>query len=331
MVPTSRSRRPALAQHVRDAERAADLDQLAPAHQDLAAFGQGVHEQEHRGRAVVHDHRGLGAQEIAQTRLGVRLAVAPLPGREVELEVRVRRGDLRDPGRGLAGQRGPAEVRVHDHAGGVDHGNEGRGEPTRRGASQSRRPGRAGARERPSTSPPAPRARASSSSFRSSSRTTARPWAWIRKRRSSSCRALSTDGMSRRSSLSAGSPIQSRGGSRVSRISPATATDFAVAARGERFHGREPILAPEVLAQLLLAHDPLHGQLESHDPAELGRHEGLGRHLRGRPGLGRVPFVARPRGASPGGAARPALRPGAAGRRRGRRRSSRWARPPAVT
>ena len=97
------------------------VDELAPAHHDLAALGQGVHGQEDGGRAVVDDGRGLGAQEVAQARSGVGLAVAALAAREVELQVRVGRSDLRDPGRRFPREGSAAEVRVDDDAGRVEH------------------------------------------------------------------------------------------------------------------------------------------------------------------------------------------------------------------
>ena len=94
--------RAALAQHVRDAERAADLHQLAAAHDHLAALRQRVDGQQHRRRAVVDHHAGLDPEQRLQPRLGVLLAAAAAAALEVVLEVAVGRGDLGHAGRRAA-------------------------------------------------------------------------------------------------------------------------------------------------------------------------------------------------------------------------------------
>ena len=81
-----------LRHHLGDAEAAADLDQLAPGHDDVAAGGQrGEHEQ-HGGGAVVHDEGGLGPARPGQQGGGVAVARAPPAGGQVELEVGVGAG-----------------------------------------------------------------------------------------------------------------------------------------------------------------------------------------------------------------------------------------------
>ena len=53
-------------QHVRDAEAVADLDQLAARDDHLAPLGERGEREQHRGRVVVDDERGLGAGQVAQ-------------------------------------------------------------------------------------------------------------------------------------------------------------------------------------------------------------------------------------------------------------------------
>ena len=76
-------------EHVRDAEAVADLDQLAARDDDLAALGERGEREQHRGRVVVDDERGLGAGQPPQERREVVLARAARAAREVVLEVRV--------------------------------------------------------------------------------------------------------------------------------------------------------------------------------------------------------------------------------------------------
>src|SRR6266581_2262819 len=108
------------------AEEAASLvlHQLAPAHQNLPPFGQGVEGQQDRGRAVVDDHGALRPEQLAEPVLGMRLAITPGSRREVVLEVRVGGGDLGYP-RGRDRREGsPAQVGVDHHPGGVQHADE---------------------------------------------------------------------------------------------------------------------------------------------------------------------------------------------------------------
>ena len=82
----------AASQHdVGDAELAADLDQLAARDDDLAAVGQRLERQQHRGGVVVDDEGVLGAGQPAQQRLHVAVARAALLPGEVELEIGVGR------------------------------------------------------------------------------------------------------------------------------------------------------------------------------------------------------------------------------------------------
>ena len=104
-----------------DAEAVADLDQLTARDDDLAPAGLRREREHERGGAVVDAERRLGAGQLADQRGDVILARAAPARREIELEIRVARGDrLHVRERGL-GQRRPAEVRVQDDAGGVEH------------------------------------------------------------------------------------------------------------------------------------------------------------------------------------------------------------------
>ncbi len=111
-----------LGDDLRDAKAPADLDQL-PARDDdrPPRAGQGGSGQKHRGGPVVDHHGGLGTGQLAQQRLDVIVAAAALAAVEVQFEVAVAAGD---PGHGrlrARGERGAAEVRVHDHPGGVEN------------------------------------------------------------------------------------------------------------------------------------------------------------------------------------------------------------------
>ena len=90
-----------------------------------------------RARAVVDRHRRLGAGQLAQQPLDVRVARAARAGRQVELEVRVALGRPRDRLARRRRQRRAAEVRVHDHAGRVEHAPQ-RGPLRRRGPRAAR-------------------------------------------------------------------------------------------------------------------------------------------------------------------------------------------------
>ena len=76
-------------EHVGNAEAVADLDQLAARDDDLATFRERGEREQHRGRVVVDDERGLGARQAPEERREVVLARAALAALEVVLEVRV--------------------------------------------------------------------------------------------------------------------------------------------------------------------------------------------------------------------------------------------------
>ena len=107
-------------EHVRDAEAVADLDQLAAGHEHLAAFGERREREQHGGRVVVDDERGLGARQPAEDPRDVILARAAPSLGEVVLEVRVAAADLVHAFERGRRERCATEIRVRDDAGRVD-------------------------------------------------------------------------------------------------------------------------------------------------------------------------------------------------------------------
>ena len=112
-------------EQVRQPEPVPDLDQLTAAHNDLArAAGQRGRRQHQGGGVVVHQGHGLRGRHGGGQRVERAGAPpSPDPERQVELDVAVaRRGHQGFHRRGR--QRRPAQVGVHEHAGGVDHRDE---------------------------------------------------------------------------------------------------------------------------------------------------------------------------------------------------------------
>jgi len=109
---------------LRDAEAAADLDELAAGDDDLVLprKDQRRQRQEQRRGVVVHGDGRLGAGDAPQQPFYVLVAAAALAGGEVELEVAVAVAHGRHRGDGLVRQGRAAEVGVDDDAGGVDDG-----------------------------------------------------------------------------------------------------------------------------------------------------------------------------------------------------------------
>src|SRR5690606_16744599 len=108
-------------QQVRQAEAVADLDQLAAADDDLLSCGEGGGGQDER-RGVVVDHvdgsgGGHGGGQRGERRPA---APSPPPGGQVQLDVGGARGGRERPYGGVR-QRRPAQVRVEQDAGGVEH------------------------------------------------------------------------------------------------------------------------------------------------------------------------------------------------------------------
>ena len=86
-------------QDVGNAERAADLDQLAAGDEDIPAGGERAQRQQQRARGVVHRQRVLGPGGRAQRLAAVVAPAAAGSGVEIELQVAVPRRDRRHRGR----------------------------------------------------------------------------------------------------------------------------------------------------------------------------------------------------------------------------------------
>ena len=107
--------------HVGYPELPADLDQLAPRDDRLLPLGKRVEDQQDRGGVVVDDEGVLRPGQRAEEPPDVVVAEPPLPLLQVIFKVGVSPGDLDDPLDRLPAEGRPAEVRVEDHAGRVDH------------------------------------------------------------------------------------------------------------------------------------------------------------------------------------------------------------------
>ena len=106
---------------LRDAERAADLHQLAARHHHLSPLRQ-RRQRDHQRRRVVVDHQGrLGAGERRQQPLGAAVALPAAAGVEVDLQVAIGVEERREAPRHGCRQRRAAEVGVEEDAGGVEH------------------------------------------------------------------------------------------------------------------------------------------------------------------------------------------------------------------
>ena len=79
--------RAGLPHDVGNAERAADLDQLAARDDDLAPAGERAEHQQHGRGVVVDDGGGFGAGQLAQQLLDERVAIAAPARGEIEFEV----------------------------------------------------------------------------------------------------------------------------------------------------------------------------------------------------------------------------------------------------
>jgi hypothetical protein len=119
---------------VRDAEGAADLDQLAARHHHLAAVGQRVQHQQHGGRVVVDHRGGLGPGQFTQQVVDQVVAVASAAAVQVEFQVGRRGQRAQHRGHRLVGQQRAAQVGVQHGAGQVVDGAQTRGGGARQGA-----------------------------------------------------------------------------------------------------------------------------------------------------------------------------------------------------
>ena len=107
--------------YVRQAEGAADLDQLPARNHGLPAHGERVEHKQH-GRSVVVDHgRRLCPRQVCQETLDQVIPGTPLPGVQIYLQVGVALRHRDQPVDRRPGQRRPSEVGVEHDAGGVHH------------------------------------------------------------------------------------------------------------------------------------------------------------------------------------------------------------------
>ena len=122
--------------HVRQPERAADLDQLAPRDEDLAAAGQRLDRQHQRAGVVVDREGRFGAGEQRELAGDGIQPVAAATGREVQLQIPVVRRRARGRRGGRRRQQRATEIGMERDAGRID-------DARRAGARQ-----RAGAKQR---------------------------------------------------------------------------------------------------------------------------------------------------------------------------------------
>ena len=127
VVPTSTSLAPALAHDVGNAERAADLDQLAARDDHFAPVRERVEHEQHGGGVVVDDGRGLGAGQFAQQALDDRSSRSPrAPESRSNSRFTGARQRAHDRAHGLIGQQRAAEVRVQHGAGQIEYRSQSR-------------------------------------------------------------------------------------------------------------------------------------------------------------------------------------------------------------
>ena len=128
-------------QHVRDAEAAADLDQLAARDDDLLARREGREGEQDRSGVVVHHDRILGGREVGKKARRVPVPFPALSSDEVVFDAhRTRRG--RDGGERARRERSAAEIGLQDDAGRVDDAAKGETLALREGRARLRREGR---------------------------------------------------------------------------------------------------------------------------------------------------------------------------------------------
>ena len=137
-----------LCHDLRNAEGAADFDQLSAGHDGFAAFGQGIEREQHRCSVVVdHDGvdgcgrrmggpaggarlrqgqaspgfaTGMPSEQLPEEPIDMDVALAALAGREIEFEIRISAADFHDVLQGGARQGRPAKIGVKNDAGCVD-------------------------------------------------------------------------------------------------------------------------------------------------------------------------------------------------------------------
>ena len=109
---------------LRNAEAAADLHQLAARDDHLAVLAEAVQHQQHGGGVVVDHQRGLGPAQATYKLFHQFVAAAAPAGAQVELQIAVAIGGHGHGLPRLFGQHGAAQIGMHHHARGVEHGPE---------------------------------------------------------------------------------------------------------------------------------------------------------------------------------------------------------------
>src|SRR5205814_3323626 len=102
------------------AETAADLDQLAARDDRSGSFAESCQREQRGAGAIVHHVRRFGAEQLAEKRLDGGAAVASAARVEIQLQIRIPGGDLRDARDGLRVKRRASQIRMQHDAGCVD-------------------------------------------------------------------------------------------------------------------------------------------------------------------------------------------------------------------
>ena len=121
--------RPRGGEDLRDAERAADLDQLAARDDDLAPRASAARASSRAAALLLVTRAASAPVSVGEQPFEAAGALAAAAGREIDLEVAGGGLKGRQPRRDLRGQRRTPEVGVQEDPGGVQHPAQGRSEP----------------------------------------------------------------------------------------------------------------------------------------------------------------------------------------------------------
>ena len=106
-----------------DAERAADLDQLAAGNDDLLTLGESIQSQENRCGIIIHNGSGFRSRQLDQELLNGFFTPAAFAGRQVVFQVDGMAGHCGHRVDGCLRQQRAAQIGMENRAGGVDHAN----------------------------------------------------------------------------------------------------------------------------------------------------------------------------------------------------------------
>src|SRR4029077_11235140 len=101
-----------LGNHIRDAERAANLDELAARDEHLATIGQSVERQENSSGTVVDDRGRFAAKQLDEHRLESGTALATYAAFKVIFEVAITSSGIDNRVDCTRAQRRAPEIRV---------------------------------------------------------------------------------------------------------------------------------------------------------------------------------------------------------------------------